>query len=967
MSSIVIDDTTQAGLSPRLMRAQLGEIMTARFWCVIIAALAAPLGLRAASDQPVLVRPYYVSPRSPQQHASLSGGWQLAGRDQPIVTLDELPDSAKWMPVTVPDSVQWSLYASGQLPHPYYHLNSKKYAWVPDKVWYYRRQFELPASANGKYVFLCFDGVGYYSRFWLNGVLLGEHQGMFGGPAVEISRMVRGSGPNELIVEVRAPSYGHQDWGGKALETVIVPWGIGGGIDSVTAPSGIGPKEFLPFGLWRDVRLEFVPRAHLERPFLVTTQANSREARLQLSAEVMVNSHSLEYRLSSAQDSFTSRRAPGLELQVQLADKSGSGPVLTRTFPLDVYEGRNFTKAEIRVPSPKLWWPNGMGVPNLYRVHVSLLREGRAIDHLEFDFGIRTIRQVPSAGPRTQDRWANWQFIVNGRPLFLKGANWAWPMDVLLHLPRERYAWQLEAARASGIRILRVWGGGNPETDEFFSLCDELGLMVWEDFPIANAETPGWNQAAWEAQTLQTIFRLRNHPSLAVWCGGNEFNAYSTGNTATIGIVERSVADFDHTRLFLRTSPDAGDIHPYPDMDPTWFGQIYKLAPFVSEFGIFAICEPEAVREVVDRRELDGPLRGIFSKEFTASHPEFVHHFLQYEFDATQKLLWARMSQVDDISAPTLDALSDASRVAVGEFFQIASDAFQANYPVTTGMMPWSFTIPWPIFFPAAMDAFDQSTSMYYFLKRTYEPTHVIVRLPHLLWAKEEKLPISASVMHGPDTALPASGLSVEVLNERFERIWKQERSITLKPGPSVTNVDLGDFSIDGSLADRFFFVIAELRRPDGVLISRSVYWPRCLKRMEDAEFRKTYRSSPQASLFFEKGPWLRRQVSSSPTTLEISVVERRDVDEHQSRLKVRVRNAGLRPAFLTHIDIKDCRRAFYGDDNFFWLPPGEVRTLNFRVRWLDARARDRARLTVRAWNADERQASLRGGAESSN
>jgi len=216
----------------------------------------------AQQEGKTLWQPYYISPRSGEQHFSLSGNWDLAYRDVPIAKPEDLSPESKWISARVPSSVQWGLYLARQLPHPYYHLNSKQYAWVPDKVWYYRRQFRVPASARGRYVLLCFDGLGYYSRIWLNGELLGRHEGMFGGPEAEVSKHLHFESPNELIVEVQAASYGAAKWDEKSLESVIVPWGLGGGNKYISAGSGVGMKEFLPFGIWRDVRLEIIPRTN---------------------------------------------------------------------------------------------------------------------------------------------------------------------------------------------------------------------------------------------------------------------------------------------------------------------------------------------------------------------------------------------------------------------------------------------------------------------------------------------------------------------------------------------------------------------------------------------------------------------------------------------------------------------------------------------------------------------------------
>jgi beta-mannosidase len=924
----------------------------------------------AKQAEKTLWQPYYISPRSGDQHFSLSGNWDLAYRDVPIAKSEDLSRESKWISAQVPSSVQWQWYLAGQLPHPYYHLNSEKYTWIPDKVWYYRRQFQVPAFARGQYVLLCFDGLGYYSRIWLNGVLLGRHEGMFGGPEAEVSEHLHFQSPNELIVEVQAVSYGATKWDEKSLENVIVPWGLGGGNEYISAGSGVGMKEFLPFGIWRDVRLEIIPRTNLERPFLITRQANSREAHLALTAEVLVNVNSLSFQLHpSGPDFLTDYRnawtskliGTPRQLQMELYDKANSKRVLRQSYQLQLYEGRNWIEKEIRVANPKLWWPNGMGNPNVYLVKLALMEKGKAVDEIEFDYGIRTIGHERSAGPRSQDRWANWQFVVNARRLFVKGINWAWPLDILLNLPRDRYRWLLECARAAGIQMIRVWGGGNPETEDFFQLCDELGIMVWEDFPIANTETAGWKQDVWEAQAMHIIYSLRNHPSLSVWSGGNELNPYSLGNSTAIGILERSLRDFDSSRMFVRTTPDFGDLHVYLDVDPTWYGHLYRLAPFISEAGIFNMPEAQSILHVIDKKEFDSPLGDIFAKDFAASHPEFVHHFMTYA-NGEPKIMWTRATQVDDMSAQTLEGFSDANQIAAAEFSQTISDLLSANYPVTTGFMPWSFTVPWPIQFFMFVDGLDQPTASYYFLKRTYEPTHIMVSLPNLVWAKRETIPISVKAIHAPATTLIGLSASVDVYDDQFHSIWRREGKLSAKLGPSVATLMMGDFTIPDSLEDKFFFIVAELKQNDGKLLSRSVYWPRCLKLMEDAGFRQKYRASPQPSLRFEHGPWLRPQVGKTRTMLEITVMSRKEINESQTRVRVRVRNTGSNPAFLTHFDIKGTQRTFYGTDNYFWLKPGEELFHELLIRWDDPATRDQALVTVGAWNAETQQAALRPG-----
>jgi len=937
--------------------------MIARISAILLLALTSlsawPLAARAQQEEKTLWQPYYIWPRAGEQHILLDGPWEMGYRDAPLAKPQDLESQSRWIRVQIPSSVQWALYESGELPHPYQHLNSQRYSWVPDKVWYYRRQFQVPASADGQYVFLCFEAAGYYLRVWINGMLLGRNEGMFGGPEAEVSKYLRFGQANEILVEAKAGSYGVENWNAWSTGKVILPWGVAGGPQAVTA-SGIGPKELQPFGIWRSVRLEFVPRTHLERPFLVTEVAGSQEAHLKLKAEVFVNAQSLDFQLhpwdrhmrKQYRDSWISKRVETpWALKVEISEKGSSQPVLRQSFPLQLYEGRNFLEEDLSIPSPRLWWPNGLGKPNLYRVKLALARAGAPMDRMEFDYGIRVIRQEPSAGPRTEDRWANWQFVVNNRKFFVKGINWAWPLDILYHLPRERYRWMLEAARTAGIQMIRFWGGGNPETEDFFALCDELGIMVWEDFPVANQETPLYPQDVWEAQVLHIIFSLRNHPSLAVWCGGNEFNPYSFGNATVTGITERSVRDFDGTRLFTRTTPDPGDYHPYADLDPTWYGHIYRLLPFVSETGIYNMPEPRSILEVVDPHEFDTPVRDIFGKEYGASHPEFFHHFQE---PAGARTLWSRATQIDDLSAPNLNTFCEALQVAAGEFTQIYSDQIQANYPVTAGLMPWSLTVPWPIVYHTFIDGLGQATASYYFLKRTYEPTHVMLRLPHLVWAKGEKVPVTAAVLNAPATATSGLKISVTVFNTDLRSIWSQEHAVTLKPGPCVTDVNLGDFTIPDDLEDKFFIIVAELKRGTGELVSRSVYWPRCLKQMSDPDFRAKYRSGPRPSLVFDRGPWLKKDIvsSSSTTMLKLQLVSIRDDGPNRSHVQVRVRNTGPHPAFLTQLDVQGTKRAFFGTDNWFWLAAGEERWLEFEILWRDPSTREKAMLTVAAWNA---------------
>ncbi len=938
------------------MSARFASMGRSAVGLIILAACCVPaMAGQPGTDESAkpLWQGYFIWPRSGEQHLCLNDGWRLGWRDGPVEQLTQLDELAEWVPVDLPATVHWGLYRCGELPYPYARLNSRQYEWVEERAWYYRKSFEVPAALRGHYALLCCDGIDYYSRFWLNGRLLGRHEGMYGGPAIEVSQLLRFDGPNELVIEVRSANVvdeGFKKYGSRGGLHTIKGWKLSG---------GVGAEPWFTLGIWQGVRIEFVPHVHLERPFLITRRATPERAELSLRVEVLAGTHSLGH--SSAPKShlglrtgfrqWDAKRLSGqFHLAVELLEPETGRQDFRAEFPIQLYEGRNWIERELLIDQPRLWWPNGMGCPHRYRVRLLLLRGGKPIDRLEFGFGIRTIQWIRSAAPCCGDRWGNWQLVVNGRRLFVKGCNWM-PADLLLDLPRDRYRWLLEAVREAGIQMLRVWGGGLIETEEFYDLCDELGIMVWQDLPIANRETPHWPQDVWEAQVAWNVFRLRSRPSLVLWCGGNEFNPYSPGNTATIGILERTLAELDGTRVFRRASPDEGSTHTYPDMDPTWYARLYRWLPFMAETGIHCIAEPKGLYEIIDPAEFRD-LGRLWDKGFKDAHPEFIHHFVEYEPSRVPRML-SRASHIDRMNDPSLESLAEATQIGAGEFYRLLSEALQGNYPVTTGLMVWVLKRPWPVVGGIMLiDGFGQPVAPYYFLKRTYEPTHVMVALPYLLWAPGESVPIEAKVLHAPAERLGPASITVSVLGDSLQPVWQQRANgVHLLPGPSVSCHDLGCFTIPGDWIDRFFFVVAELRDESGKLISRSVYWPRSLSMLSGPAERAKWRRVPRAWPYFKGGPWLKRTVARTVTTLAIELLS----EQHrgaQMQARLRIRNSGDVPAFPVTIDVTGLKRLLRASENYFWLAPGEQRDVTVIIHPREQAAGKRLSLTVYSWNA---------------
>lgn len=923
--------------------------------------------LNAQPKEKKLETPYYIFPRQGEQHIDLSSGWQLSCTDSQLADVTQLPGKSPVL-VSEPSSVQWALHKAGTLPHPYANKNSTLYRWVEEKVWYYQKSVDIPNSASGQMVILTFDGIDYFAKVWVNGQVAGTHEGMFGGPTIDISTLVKYGEKNEIVLEVRTANWGNKatdfenlprngagdrdyskrtGYNPMASGRIIKPWVIAG---------GLGTEAFFSLGMWRGARIEILPAFHLERPFLKTISASKGGANLHLSTEIFANKNSLQYQLhpwnntqiNHPNEKGTSYIPVKEKLNVRVEFLNGKTTAFMKEIQLSINEGRNWLEQDLNITNPKLWNPVGLGDPELYTIRVSLQKDGKTIDQLEFDYGIRTIERVLTAGPRTFDRWENWQFIVNGKKIFVKGMNWT-PIDVLYDMPENRYRWALEAARNMGVQLIRVWGGGLLEANSFYKICNELGIMVWQDFPIGNQDTPYFPQEVWESQVIQNIFRLRNHPSLVVWCGGNEFNPYSYGNAASIGILERNLKIFDNTRLFVRTTPDDGSMHAYPDMDPSWYNRSYKYEAWVSETGMHSIPDANLFYELVDNKEFFD-LGKMWDKSFEQTHTEFIHHFTEYGPGRVPRML-SRASHIDNMANPSIESISEASQVGAGEWYQVVSEKMQGNYPITAGLMPWVFKRHWPVIAIQMMDWFGQPVAPYYFLKRTYEPTHVALDLPRLLWKSGENIDMKAKVTNAV-AAYPGAKVSVTVYDDLFKQMGKEEKTADVTVGTSVTDIFLKSYNIPSDYKDRFIFLIAELKDASGKLISRSVYYPRVLSKMDDPAFYAKYTAEPIPWITLDKGPWLKPTVANSKTSLELKITDNKRLADGDRELQVQVKNTGKVPSFMTTVDVAGAKRIFYASDNYFWLAPGEEKIINMTLSFRENIADKNNELKAASWNA---------------
>ena len=908
-----------------------------------------------------LNQPYYIEPRKGKNHIDLDKDWDFTWADNTIEDLSELAWKYK---TDIPKSLYFSLYEAGILPHPYEGVNSKLYHWVDEKVWYYRKKFILDKSDFKGNAFLSFDGVAYYCRVWVNGHLLGEHEGMFGGPVCDVVDFLNLSGENEIAVEVKACNYDIKDdfnsWNLNGENTQIVPWNIAR--DSETSTG-----DFIVMGIWNRVRLDFVEKLHISRPYMYTKSINENFAELFLEFEIADGQvQELKPYFGYNNDCYSYTRAydngltgekhdTEVEIRIKLTEPDTNktayescDSVKFTDFEKSLinpkyYELQFFSK-EIRLENPRLWFPLGLGEPFLYKVRIEMYCDGALCDSHDFMTGVRTFESRRSAGEKYRTRWEEFRFSVNGRDFFLKGMNWT-PIDYLYDINPNEYEWALTLVKNAGIQLLRVWsGGGMPETDTFYDLCDKLGIMVWQDHMIANTSaTQSFPQDILESQEAYNIYRIRNHPSLVIHCGGNEFNPYNTNNAASMFVIDRTVRTLDPSKIFHYTTADKGSAHIYRDMEPVWYRHIYKQLPFLAESGIHSFPNYRTIKKLINEKESSGVLPDLSSKEFGKNFPELINHFSEYNPDRIPRML-ARASQIIDVNKFTLEDICEATQVQAYEFYQLMIQSMRENYPVCGGVMPWVFKRPWTTTAIQTVDGMGLPTYPYYAVKNSYSGINICLCQQWSVTAPYEEIPVSVKIFNETVDTLEGSIINVTIYSPDMSIAKEYKEAVSQKK----TEYNFESFKPDDTYTDKSFLICADITR-DNTILSRATYFVKCISELADSELYKKYRSEPTENLFFENGGQLKNTIiDAKRANLEGKIINTGSEGRYIFA-DIEITNNSDVAVFPVTVETQDENIRFFLSDNFFLMKAGECKKV--RITFDADKASD---VVIKCWNGEE-------------
>ncbi|MDR3717802.1 MAG: hypothetical protein P4K98_03315 [Bryobacteraceae bacterium] len=640
-------------------------------------------------------------------------------------------DVESWHPAQVPGVVHTDLLLNGLIPDPFNRDNDARLQWVGLADWEYRSTFQVaPAARAREHVELVFEGLDTLADVYLNEKPVLHADNMFRRWRVDVKPLLK-DGANTLRVVFHSPI-------SSMLPRVkALPYGL----PSVTARISTneqniatapytrkapyqygwdwGPR-YVTQGIWRPVRLEAWDALRIE-DFHIQQQRIAQDS-AKLIAEVEIEaSEAMTVTLA-----FTYAKPAGQ------ATKAG-------TVEAQLSAGTNRVAFPIEIAAPDLWFPAGYGRQDRYRFFASVQLGSALAARAELKTGLRSIELR-----RDPDQWGKgFSFVVNGIPVFAKGAN-VIPFDSFptrVTVARQRQI--LQAARDAHMNMLRVWGGGHYQSDEFYDICDELGILVWQDFMFGGDMVPGDTsyQENVRQEAIQQIKRLRDHPSMALWCGNNEaemgwhdwpeYQAFKASVSPEVreriwqdyvvlfqDILKGVVTQYAAPVPYWPSSPSsnleekAGNQH---NGDMHSWGVWHALAPaeaytrdfprFLSEYGFQSFPEMRTIRSFATAGDMDIRSATMQAHQKNTGGNERILTYMLREYREPK----------DFSSFVYLSQLLQAETVKVG------AEHLRRQRPRTMGSLYWQLNDCWPTASWSSIDYYGRWKALHYYARRFYD------------------------------------------------------------------------------------------------------------------------------------------------------------------------------------------------------------------------------------------------------
>lgn len=631
-----------------------------------------------------------------------------------------------WYPATVPGTVHTDLMDNEIIEDPFFRLNTRAVQWVDKEDWMYETKIMATAAeAGAANQQLVFHGLDTYANVYLNHECILQANNMHRTWVVDVKGKLK-EGENLLEVylnspiKVDLPKYDQYDYtfntgpdhsqdGGlfnKTLSVFARKAGYHYGWDW-------GPR-LVTSGIWRDIELLTWNGLKIDDVQYIQHDVNADRAKMSAVVKVQSDNDVADAKVTVSADgkTFAAVNTP-------------------------LKKGLNTVKLDYTVRKPRLWWTNGLGEPNLYNFKAEV-SDGKDVAVDEEEIGIRSLRLICE-----DDKWGrSLTFELNGKPVFMKGVDMV-PLDNFLpRITPERYEKHVLDAKAVNMNMIRVWGGGVYEDDYFYKLCDRNGILVWQDFMFACSTYP--SDSAWMAnvrqEAIDNVIRLRNHPSIALWCGNNECQDVYYGWGNRLNYYKEKGVDSLTTRqfkdLYFKLLPEVveeyGSGLPYRPSSPfgledqasdgihgdahywgVWHGRDsigqynVEKARFFSEYGFQSFPEFESVK-IYAPQERDWAIGSEVMMEHQKAG-SYANNLIKQYMD-------------DEFRTPAdFPTFLYVGSVLQGDAIKTAIEAHRRDMPHCMGTLVWQHNDCWPVASWAGRDYYGRWKAQQYYSRQAYD------------------------------------------------------------------------------------------------------------------------------------------------------------------------------------------------------------------------------------------------------
>ena len=820
------------------------------------------------------------------------------------------------VPTEVPGSVFETLIDNEIIENPFYGLNEHKMSWVYESDWDYETEFDLePSFLEHKVILLRFYGLDTVSEIILNGEPLGFTNNMFVRYDFNVKTKIK-SKKNRLAVKFKSPTLKARTEIEKESINLNTGYAAIPGVPYLRKAQysfgwDWGPK--LPdLGIWKPVELIGYDSLQIDSVYITQKLHYSKTVNdlieLEEITDIGVMSADLSIKINLESDLPTTD-LNNYSLEAELKAPDG------KTFTSEKDVNSVSPKVEFKLEYPYLWWTHDLGTPNLYDLSITISKNG-IIDSFQQKVGIREIRLIQNT-----DEWGeSFFFRLNGVPIFAKGANWI-PIDSFIPRGKKRGLYQsnLVNTKEANMNMIRVWGGGIYEDDLFYDLCDELGILVWQDFPFACAVYP-YNEEFIEnfkVEATQNIQRLRNHPSLALWCGNNEIewlwkwelhnseitqddklNEFKSGYLAVFeNILPELINTYDPNHPYWPSSPsngfvgsnlgtqnsnssDTGDSHFWDVWHRNKPFRAYRKfdSRFMSEFGYESFPSIKTIEDVCPTDQFD-----FFS-------PTMENH---QKNSAGNKKILDYMKKRFEIP-PEFENQVILSQITQAEAIEYGVEHWRRNRNQNhcMGTLYWQLNDCWPVASWSSLDYYGRWKALHYYAKRFYHPIFPSV--------KEDNKSIEFWVSNDLQ------------ITQKLQFEWK-----ILKSDGTVAKNGLYELDIRPCSSKKLGIIdVSDLNQMNDSLTDFIIFYTLKFTNLGGEQEFHGFRLFSAPKKFPLENPNI---------SWELNEYFCEESDEKEYELKL----STTRIALYVHIDSN--KFDFIASDNFFSLAPGETRVITIK------------------------------------